>query len=446
MAWQFTEWKRFAGAGTGVAVVLAVVGLLVNDVPWWKRDHFHYLTMRDYNEMVGGFGERETANATTTNFVPLQSHWWWGAFPEKNIGGTVVPFSTNAVGVYDAKPFFDGLDKVVNDFFPFEHPSVTRIRFRHWVSTNAAGIVSVAGTFNELETDYNIIAVNNSYMMLLPWWKTNIFDGATYYPEVVHYENTNTVEAIRRSMAACRYQLGVHVDPYLSAPVGNVTFRGGAQSYNIVSGEAPPGWGYEQEASWDDLIAEAHADMLAAETEPDWDNYGCSKHKIDASWSCWTYDNTWRDGSTWKHYTVDVRGIVIEESVTVCAATEVTVGRNMTAVGIGRPSRLWSDSEDAPFYHGVHGWTEPTTLITESGTFVEFFPNVRRWFNEVLRFDGHSSIGLIEMMLALAEGDTFHPIEGTSYDETSGSLVIGWDQEPYQCGILVDWSFDHFAD
>ena len=446
MAWQFQEWKRFAGGGLAAAIVLAVVGMLTIDEPWFRRTGPSYVTMRDSLEIVGGFAERETAiGGSDTNFVPLADAWWHGQFPElvgvPYFGGTRTnyvygTFTTNAPGVYNDRAFWDGLEVYLGEWFPFPRPEWTTIRSRHWVTTNAAGIAAVAGDFSAANA-FDIRAVTNSFLMVDGWWRSNVYDGATYLPPGTNYATHGECAAIYAAMAACRYTLdgrGTAMSP--------ATWHGYARSTNCVAGTPPPGWDYGMEASWETLIAIAYTNMLVSTSDPDWDAVGAISHEIATAWSCVSQESQWWDGDEWIPYTVDVRVCEAWEYVTPCAATVATVGTNVTVTGIGRPAKLAAAWK--LFYHGVLGWTEPTNLLTAAATPAAAGGNVRTWFNELLRFDDHPSLALLGEVFALDED--FPPVDGASTGEGAvGTANVGWQQSIGQVGMVCDWTFAHMT-
>lgn len=438
MAWQFDDWKVFAGAAgaSAAAAVLVVAGMLGLDVPWFQRGQVDYLSTRDMAEIVGGFAERETAIAASTNFAPLASAWWQGHFPE---GAGAL--ATNAIGVYASAAFFDGLESHAEDFFPiYVHPSRSVIIDRRWIAADASGVAAAAGTFDESPGDFVVTAVTNSYMMLEDWWRANVHDGAGRFPTERRYADTNVLGAIHRSMRSLRHQLAPH-----SRASGEVKYRGSASANVIVSGTPPPSWSAPA-LSWNDLIAAACSNMLASAVDPDWVAKACFGQEIYAAWECYTFSDSWLDGSVWRDYTYDRRSVRCDQDVLTGDAATLVVGTNVQAVGLARPSRLWADLYPySAFWHPDHGWTEPATLQAGDCSFAEAAPNAFVVFNELLRFPGHPSQTLIAEVLAASVGTTgFPPAPGTCTAEyNGGALAFGWDQEPGQCGIVLDWTFTH---
>lgn len=437
MSWQFQEWKQFAGAAGAAAIVLAIAGMLVNDTPWFDRDPANYVTIRDDCEILGGFAERETAMADTTNFTPLADAWWWGSFPERHAdvsvfgvtNWTTVDTTTNAAGIYNTREFWSGLEMRAGDYFPLGGP-------RYWISTDAAGVVAAAGTLGE--GDYDIMT--NDFIMADAWWRANVYDGETRFPAVGWYVTTQQLACVQQSMAYCAHTLEAN------QAVGgwDIEWYGATQSFVVVSGTPPPTWNHGQERDWPDLIAGALTNMMASREDPDWSIDGCHGHEVIAGWECWTSTNSWLDGGSPRDYVVDRRTVGIYQYAIRGDGAALVIGNNASAAtGIGRPSRLYADPDDAIFWHGTIGYTEPDTLLTAACTEANVVENVRRVRNPLLAWDGHPGLATVEFFFTFA-GD-FPPAEGTSHGVASGSVAAGWDQEAGQAGILIDWSFDHMT-
>lgn len=452
MSWQFQEWKRFAGAAGAAAIVLAVAGMLVDDTPWFDRDPANYVTVRDDCEILGGFAERETAMADTTNFAPLAGTWWWGSFPERRAvppqlpwlptNWTTVASGTNAPGIYNTRVFWEGMEAHAADYFPTDGP-------RFWISTNAAGVVAAAGTLGE---DYHdIVDQTNHYIMAYDWWRDNVYDGAALFPPVGSYVTTQQLACVQQSMAYCRSTLE-RCDPSLYFEQGyyypvEIEWVGSTGSFNLVEGTPPPDWEYWGAGDdWPALVAGALTNMMedaAGESAVDWSAWGCHGNRVVVYWECFNRTQSWLDGSTWREYTTESRYMEITQYVWLGGDSALVIGTNAVATGLGRPSRIGDDDNEI-FWHKRLGYTEPTALLLEACTETVAAPNVRRVRDPWLAWDGHPDLEDVDYLLTFS-GD-FPPAEGTSgLPGTWGLAFMGWDQEPGQAGIQIDWTFQHMT-
>lgn len=476
MSWQFTEWKRFAGGGAVAGVVLIITGMLLTTDPWTREEaQTHYLTTRDYLEIIGGFAERETAFATTTNFVPLQDDWWHGSFNVTNAATGIRPDgtiadgveykaaskTTNAVSMYYRMPFPPRAD-----FFPFESIGNT-LDGRMWVQSSLSWLIGLVGT-----NDYDLFDMDHSYWMGSDWWATNIHsndwpdtyqasDSNEYYKV---YVDTESITAVRAAMSNCQYQLSAGRP---SSGSGSQSVYGYGTSYTVFEGTPYAGFdgpayydgALTVDKDWSDVFDDAYTNLLDAIDSTDldddgfWSTRACFGVRLHAEWEYDTISDSYNDGSGMTNFRYEVKAVVLSLHVGYRDCYERVCGTNVTVYALARP-RLADTNAWYDFYHPDFGSTEPTALQSAQCALANVTGNVWQANNELLAYQpapvaGTNNAAYTKLREIISMyGDTYPPARPGSSDPESHLSGLGnaeWMQPDNTCGFFLDWEFDYMT-
>jgi hypothetical protein len=444
MAWRFDTWKTFAGTGGKVAAVLVIAGAVgLLSVPWFLRppSASYYFTARDAAEIVGAAAERENAMMRmdiwpVDDWAPLgQAGYagyagWFGWFASTNGG-----FTTNAIGRYAQQRFFDGLESVHGQHFKL---APTHIKERRWVDLWASG--GAQGAYDNLPatTDvldyghaFGVAPTNYPYAIGAAWWRSNIYDGATWYPFTNrHYVTTTELRAIGKAFSACRWTIEYGWSGY--ALTTNTVYRALDWTWNgWVTGTVTDAWGQ--------LLQDAYDRLEVAKSNRPEEDYLLPFVTVDQHFARIELVQGGTNGTPPIPRIVRLRERMIGELWGV-----LTVGTNCQVYGLGRPARsTWGSY--VKFFHDAYGNDEPTWLILqpcgdpvpardESGAIVT---NAWGHVSPVTAWDG-----LFPRAAYVSFVPGAPPMQG---NDTSTNEYFGWSAAWSNQAYVIDWKFEHLT-